>query len=119
MHTAEPLVPDPIPFEVEISIAKLKNYKLLGIDQIPIELIQAGGETLQSDIHKLINSIWSKKELPDQWKKPIIVPICKKGDKTGCNNYREYQSYQLHTKMHSIAWSVEGVYYCTYLQEGR
>jgi hypothetical protein len=32
------------PSEVEISIAKLKKYKLSGSDQIPAELIQAGGE---------------------------------------------------------------------------
>jgi hypothetical protein len=51
------LVLDPSPFEVEIAIAKLKRYKSPGSDQIPAELIQAGGETLQSEIHKLINSI--------------------------------------------------------------
>jgi hypothetical protein len=28
IHTAELLVPDPSSFEVEIAIAKLKNYKL-------------------------------------------------------------------------------------------
>jgi hypothetical protein len=39
-------------------------------------------------MHKLINSIWNKEELPDQWKESIIVPIHKKGDKTDCNNYR-------------------------------
>jgi hypothetical protein len=39
------LVPAPSPFEVEIAIAKLKRYKLLGNDQILAELIQAGGET--------------------------------------------------------------------------
>jgi galactose-1-phosphate uridylyltransferase len=27
MHTAEPIVPDPSPFEIEIAIAKLKMYK--------------------------------------------------------------------------------------------
>jgi hypothetical protein len=48
LHTAEPLVPDPIPFEVEIAIAKLKKYKSPSSAQIPAELIQAGGETLQS-----------------------------------------------------------------------
>jgi hypothetical protein len=41
-----------------------------------------------SAIYKLINSIWNKKELPDQWKGSIIVPIYKKGDKTDCSNYR-------------------------------
>jgi hypothetical protein len=37
----------------------------------------------------LINSIWNKEELPDQWKESIIVPVHKKGDKTDCSNYRE------------------------------
>jgi hypothetical protein len=32
IHTAEPLVPDPSPFEVEIAIAKLKRYKFPGCD---------------------------------------------------------------------------------------
>jgi uncharacterized protein YdcH (DUF465 family) len=59
----------------------LKRYKSPGNDQIPKELIQAGGETLWSAIHKLINSIWSKEELPDQWIKSIIVPVHKKGVK--------------------------------------
>jgi hypothetical protein len=27
-----------------------------------------------------------KEELPDQWKESVIVPIHKKGDKTGCDN---------------------------------
>jgi hypothetical protein len=56
VHMAETLVPGPSRFEVEIDIAKLL-----------------------SGIHKLINSIWNKEELPDQWKKSIIVPIHKKG----------------------------------------
>jgi hypothetical protein len=51
-------------------------------------MIQAGDEILRSEIHKLINSIWSTEELPDQWKESITVPIYKKGDKTDCSNYR-------------------------------
>jgi sorting nexin-29 len=73
---------------VEIAIAKLKKYKSPGNDQIPAELIQAGGEILLSAIHKLINSVWNQEELPDQWKESIIVTIHKKGEKTDCNNYR-------------------------------
>jgi hypothetical protein len=58
-----------------------------GRDEIPSELIQAGGEILHSVIHKLINSAWNKEELPVQWKESIIVPVHKKGDKIDCNNY--------------------------------
>jgi hypothetical protein len=65
----------------------LKKYKSPESDEIPAELIQAGGKILLYVIHKLINSVWNKKELPDQWKKSIIVPVHKKGDKTDCNNY--------------------------------
>jgi hypothetical protein len=88
VHTAELLVPEPSLVEVEIAIGKLKSYKSPGTDQIPAELIKAGGETLCSEIHKVICSIWNKEELPQQWKVFIIVPIHKNGDKTDCNNYR-------------------------------
>ena len=81
-------VPEPSAFEVELAIEKLKNHKSPGIDQIPAELIKAGGRTIRDEIHKLIISIWNKEELPDEWKESIIVPIYKKGDKTHCNNYR-------------------------------
>jgi hypothetical protein len=53
IHTAQPLVPDPTPFEAEITIVKFKNYKSPSSDQIVAELIQAGGEILLSTIHKL------------------------------------------------------------------
>ena len=43
VHTAEPLVPEPSVFEVELAIGKLKNQKSPGIDQIPAELIKTGG----------------------------------------------------------------------------
>jgi hypothetical protein len=88
MCTAKPYVPEPSASEAEVTIGKLKRYKSPGADQIPAELTQAGGETLHSEIHKLITLIWNKEELPDQWKESIVVPIQKKGDKTDCSNYR-------------------------------
>jgi hypothetical protein len=87
-HTAEPYVPQPSAAEVEVTIRKLKRYKAPGSDQIPAELIQAGGETLHSEIHKFIMLIWNKEELPHQWKESIVVSIYKKGDKSNCSNYQ-------------------------------
>jgi hypothetical protein len=68
IHTAEPLVPQPSSSEVEIAIEKLKSYKSSCIDQISIELIQAGRNILRSEIHKLINCVQNKDELPEHWK---------------------------------------------------
>jgi hypothetical protein len=77
IHTAEPLVPEPSAFEVELAIEKLKNHKSTGVDQIPAELIKARGGTIGCAIHKLIISIWNKEELPEEWRESIIVPIYK------------------------------------------
>jgi hypothetical protein len=43
----------------------LKKHKSPGNDQIPAEVIQAGGEILLSAIHKLITSVWNMEELPN------------------------------------------------------
>jgi hypothetical protein len=57
MHTSEPFVPGPSASEVEVAVGKLKSYQSPSVDQIPVELIQVGGETLNSEIHKLIKFI--------------------------------------------------------------
>ena len=68
IHTAEPLVPEPRVLEFELAIEKLKSHKSPGIEQIPAEMIKAGGGTIRCAIHKLIIAIWNKEELPGEWK---------------------------------------------------
>jgi hypothetical protein len=109
IHTAEPLVSDPSPCEVEIAIAKLKRFKSPGSDQIPAELTQAGGEILCSKIREVINSNWNTEKLPDQWKESIIVPIHKKGDKTDCSNYRGISLLSTSYKILSNILSILGI----------
>jgi hypothetical protein len=87
MHMSKPFMPDPSASEVEVAVGKQKRYKSSGVDKIPAELIQAGGEILHSEIHKLIKLTWNK-ELPHQWKESVVVPIHRKGNKTDCSNYR-------------------------------
>jgi hypothetical protein len=78
VHMAETVVPGASRLEFGIAIAKLKKYKSPVSDQIPAELIQAGGEILQFAIHKHINSVWNMEELHDRWKKSIVVPVHKR-----------------------------------------
>jgi hypothetical protein len=53
IHTAQPIVPEPSAFEVEMAIEKLKRHKSPGTDQIPAEFIKAGGRKIHSEIHEL------------------------------------------------------------------
>jgi hypothetical protein len=62
-------MPETRAFEDEMALEKTKRHKSPGIDQIPAEMIKAGGRTICLEIHKLINSTWNKKELPVGWKK--------------------------------------------------
>ena len=48
-HTAEPLVPESSASEVELANDKLTSHKSPGIEQIPAELIKAGGRTICLD----------------------------------------------------------------------
>jgi hypothetical protein len=49
-------------------------------------VILEGDKTARSAINKSINSIWKKKELPEEWKKFIIAHI-HKGEEAQCSNY--------------------------------
>jgi hypothetical protein len=88
VQSEELFVPEPSIFDVEVAIGKWKSYKSPGADQISARVIEAGGETLHSEIHKLTKLIWNKEELPHQWKESNVIPINKKGDKTDCSKYR-------------------------------
>jgi hypothetical protein len=100
IHAAEPLVPEPSAFEVELAIEKLKSHKSPGIVQIPAELIKTGGRTIHCAIHKLIISIWNKEVLPEEWKESIIVPIYKniRGIKRIVITIGAYRFCELRTK---------------------
>jgi hypothetical protein len=77
IHTADPLVPEPSAFQIEMAkmaIEKLKKYRSPGTDQIPAELLKARSRKFRSEISKLISSIWNKEELSEEWKYSIILP---------------------------------------------
>jgi len=51
IHSAEPLVPEPSALVVEMAIEKVCLKKSPDIDQIPEEVIKAGGRTIDSELH--------------------------------------------------------------------
>ena len=75
IHAADPLVVEPIVFEVETATERFKRSKSSVIDQIPTELMKTEGKTICYVFHELITSIWIQKELLKQWKESICVPF--------------------------------------------
>ena len=78
INIAERLVPQPSAFEFEKAIEKLffkkkkKKKKEEDTNHYVLITFQQNGlrqeAALRSKIHKLINSIWNKEELPEEWK---------------------------------------------------
>ena len=52
--------------EVEQVMKQLKDQKSQCIDEIPAELIEAGGPALTNEIHRLCNVIWQEEGWPEQ-----------------------------------------------------
>jgi hypothetical protein len=98
IHTAESLIPDPSPFAVKVSIAKLKRYKSPGSERIAAELNKARGEILWSEIHKHINFICNKQELPEHLMSLLLYQFTGRAIKLTTVIIVRYHSYQIHTK---------------------
>lgn len=74
--------------EIEEFLMAMKNNKSPGADNIPSEMLKAGQEATSFMLHKLLTKIWEEKQIPQEWKNAIVVPIHKKGPKSKCDNYR-------------------------------
>jgi hypothetical protein len=101
---AEPLVSGPSRLECKIAIAKLEKYKSPGSDDIPADLIQAGGEILLSVIHKLI-LFGLRKNCLIIGRSLLLCQFTKRVTRLIVIIIVEYHCYQLHTKFCQISSS--------------
>ena len=74
--------------EVEAAVKSLKKGKSAGVDNIPAELVQAGGEAMIDALHIICSKIWRTGEWPTQWAQSLIITLPKKGNLQKCQNYR-------------------------------
>ena len=74
--------------EVEVAVQSLKKRKSAGVDNIPAELVQAGGEDVITALTTICNKIWQTGEWPTQWAKSLVITLPKKGNLQQCQNYR-------------------------------
>ncbi len=75
--------------EVERAIARLKCGKVMGMDGITAEKLKYEGVAVVEWMLLICDHAWKKGEVPDDWKKAIIVPLYKgKGSRSECGSYR-------------------------------
>ena len=74
--------------EVEAAVQSLKKGKSAGVDNIPAELVQAGGEDVITALKTICGSIWQTGEWPTPWTQSLVITLPKKGNLQQCQNYR-------------------------------
>jgi hypothetical protein len=94
-------VQEPSLVEVEIAIRKLKSYKSPDSDQIPAKLIKAGGEILNSEIHRLICFIWKRRNCHSSGRNLLLYQSIKRVIRLTVIIIDEYPFYQLPTEFYS------------------
>ena len=75
-------------FEVEAAAKALKMGKSAGVDNIPAELIPAGGDAMADILTTICNKIWNTGEWPTTWTQSIVITLPKKGNLQLSQNYR-------------------------------
>ena len=73
--------------EVEAAEQSLKKGKSAGVDNIPAELVQAGGEDVITALMTICNKIWKTGEWPTPWTQNLVIIFPKKGNLQQCQNY--------------------------------
>ena len=68
-------------------MTSLKKRKSTGVDNIPAELVQAGGEAMIDALHIICSKIWQTGKWPTQWTQSLIITLPKKGNVQMCQNY--------------------------------
>ena len=66
----------------------MKKGKSAGVDNIPAELVQAGGEDVITALKAICNKIWQTGEWPTPWTQSLVITLLKKGNLQHCQNYR-------------------------------
>ena len=73
---------------VEAAVKSLKKGKSAGVDNIPAELLQQGGEAMVNTLLIICNKIWWTGEWPTPWTQSLVITLPKNGNLQLCQNYR-------------------------------
>ena len=81
------LEPDILESEVKWALDSITMNKANGGDGIPVELFQILKDDAVKVLHSVCQQIWKTQQWPQDWKRPVFIPISKNGNAKECSNY--------------------------------
>ena len=81
------LEPDILECKVKRALGSITMNKASGSDGTPVELFQILKDDAVKVLHSICQKIWKTQQWPQDWKRPIFIPIPKKGNAKECSDY--------------------------------
>ena len=78
------LEPDVLECEVKWALESITTNKACG-GEIPFQILKDDAVKV---LHSICQQIWKTQQWPQDWKRPVFIPIPKKGNAKECSNYR-------------------------------
>ena len=79
--------PDSPECEVKWTLGCITINKASGGDGIPVEIFQILEDDAVKVMHSICQQIWKTQQQPQDWKRPVFIPIPKRGNAKACSNY--------------------------------
>ena len=80
--------PDILECEVKWALGSTAASKASGGDEIPAELFKILKDDATEVLHSICQQIWKSQQWPQDWKRPIFIPVPKKGSTTECSSHQ-------------------------------
>ena len=75
--------------EVKNALRRMKKGKVVGPDELPIEVWKCMGKMGIKFLTRMFNRLLIAERMPEEWRRSVLIPIYKnKGDTQCCGNYR-------------------------------
>ena len=78
--------PDILECEVKWALESITTNKASGGDGIPVELFEILKDDVVKVLHSICQQFWETQQWPQDWKRPIFIPIPKKGNAKDFSN---------------------------------
>ena len=95
--------------EILEKISNFGNKKVTGINSIPLKILKLAKEPIAQYLRNINDLPFAAGIFPDSLKLQKITPICRKGSKLECSNYRPISLLSKLDKIEKLMHKIYGI----------